>query len=117
MTEEKARYMRDILDAYLSGKKIQIKIAHSDEWTDLKKDDDIIFNSDMWTYRVKPGQETLCQRGDVNYKNPYKIKRTGEAQDMILTLCDTYSFAAIGRVFGYSRERVRQIYEEKRGKI
>lgn len=38
------------------------------------------------------------------------IKRTGEAQDMIITLCDFYTYASIARVFGYSTERVRQLY-------
>lgn len=37
-------------------------------------------------------------------------KRTGEAQDMIVTLCDFYTYASIARVFGYSKERVRQLY-------
>lgn len=42
--------------------------------------------------------------------------RTGEAQDMIITLCDFYSQASVARVFGYSKERVRQIYNEAKAK-
>ena len=41
-------------------------------------------------------------------------KRTGEVRDMIVTLCDYYSYASIGRVFGYSRERIRQIWKESK---
>lgn len=36
-------------------------------------------------------------------------KRTGEAHEMIRELSKTFTNAAIARVFGYSRERVRQI--------
>ena len=42
--------------------------------------------------------------------------RTGEAHDMIVTLCDFYSQASIARVFGYSKERVRQLYNEAKAK-
>lgn len=48
-----------------------------------------------------------------NNEYNYKIKRTGEAHDMIKTLSETYSCAAIARVFGYSKERIRQIVNEK----
>lgn len=43
-------------------------------------------------------------------------KRTGEARDMIVYLSEKFTNAAIGRVFGYSKERIRQILieEEKR---
>lgn len=37
------------------------------------------------------------------------IRRTGEAMDMIKTLIPLYQDASIARVFGYSRERIRQI--------
>lgn len=40
------------------------------------------------------------------------IKRTGIAMDMIRTLLPYYTDASIGRVFGYSRERIRQIREQ-----
>lgn len=43
-------------------------------------------------------------------------KRTGIAQDMIITLCDSYSMASIAKVFGYTKERVRQIYHEAKQK-
>lgn len=36
-------------------------------------------------------------------------RRTGEVHDMIRTLAKTYNYASIARVFGYTRERVRQI--------
>lgn len=42
-------------------------------------------------------------------------KRTGTAHDMIVTLCDYYNMASIAKVFGYSKERVRQIYHEAKG--
>ncbi len=38
-----------------------------------------------------------------------KIRRTGEAIDMIKTLLPFYTDASIARVFGYSKERIRQI--------
>lgn len=41
-----------------------------------------------------------------------QFKRTGEAMDMIKTLLDFYTDASIARVFGYSRERIRQIRME-----
>ena len=39
-------------------------------------------------------------------------KRTGEAREMIKELSKTFTYAAIARVFGYSKERVRQICME-----
>lgn len=42
-------------------------------------------------------------------------KRTGEVQDMIITLCDHYNMSSVARVFGYSKERVRQIYHAAKG--
>ena len=41
-----------------------------------------------------------------------KIRRTGEAMDMIKTLLPFYTDASIARVFGYSKERIRQIRNE-----
>lgn len=37
------------------------------------------------------------------------MKRSGFAQDMIRELSKTFTYASIGRVFGYSKERIRQI--------
>ena len=45
--------------------------------------------------------------------SPCSCKRTGEAQEMIKELSKTFTFAAIARVFGYTKERVRQICTEK----
>ena len=39
----------------------------------------------------------------------HSCKRTGEAQDMIRYLAKAFTMASIARVFGYTRERVRQI--------
>lgn len=39
-------------------------------------------------------------------------KRTGEAHDMIRELSKTFTMASIARVFGYSKERVRQICDQ-----
>lgn len=39
----------------------------------------------------------------------HSCKRTGEAHDMIRHLSKTFTMASIARVFGYSRERIRQI--------
>lgn len=40
------------------------------------------------------------------------LRRTGEAMDMIKTLIPVYTDASIARVFGYSKERIRQIRNE-----
>ena len=56
--------------------------------------------------------KTIYKKGNPDYVNPYKIKHTGEAQDMIKTLCATYTDASIARVFGYSKERIRQLRME-----
>lgn len=40
------------------------------------------------------------------------LKRTGEAQDMIRTLIPVYTDAAIARVFGYSKTRIKAIRKE-----
>ena len=42
----------------------------------------------------------------------HSCKRTGEAQDMIRHLAKTFTMASIARVFGYTRESIRQICEE-----
>lgn len=39
----------------------------------------------------------------------HSCKRTGEAHDMIRHLSKTFTTASIARVFGYSKERIRQI--------
>ena len=39
----------------------------------------------------------------------HSCKRTGEAQDMIRYLAKAFTFASIARVFGYTRESIRQI--------
>ena len=39
----------------------------------------------------------------------HSCKRTGEAQDMIRYLSKTFTMASIARVFGYTRENIRQI--------
>ena len=39
----------------------------------------------------------------------HSCKRTGEAQDMIRYLSKTFTIASIARVFGYTRENIRQI--------
>ena len=39
----------------------------------------------------------------------HSCKRTGEAQNMIRYLSKAFTMASIARVFGYTRERIRQI--------
>ena len=41
----------------------------------------------------------------------HSCKRTGEAQDMIRYLSKAFTMASIARVFGYTRESIRQICE------
>ena len=42
----------------------------------------------------------------------HSCKRTGEAQDMIRYLSKAFTMASIARVFGYTRESIRQICAE-----
>ena len=42
----------------------------------------------------------------------HSCKRTGEAHDMIKYLSKSFTMASIARVFGYSKERIRQICVE-----
>ena len=42
----------------------------------------------------------------------HSCKRTGEAQNMIRHLAKTFTMASIARVFGYTRENIRQICAE-----
>ena len=42
----------------------------------------------------------------------HSCKRTGETHDMIQYLSKTFTMASIARVFGYSKERIRQICAE-----
>ena len=42
----------------------------------------------------------------------HSCKRTGEAQDMIRYLSKAFTMASIARVFGYTRENIRQICAE-----
>ena len=51
-----------------------------------------------------------CKRHRSEVKlSAHSCKRTGEAQDMIRYLAKTFTMASIARVFGYSRESIRQI--------
>lgn len=43
----------------------------------------------------------------------HSCKRTGEAHDMIRHLSKTFTYASIARVFGYSKERIRQICADR----
>lgn len=76
-------------------------------------------------YGMKPvNVYSLLNSYGIKYKRKLTSKgvaravkhRTGEAQDMIVTLCDFYSQASIARVFGYFKERVRQLYNEAKAK-
>lgn len=42
----------------------------------------------------------------------HSCKRSGEAREMIFELSKTFSYASIARVFGYTKERIRQICNE-----
>lgn len=58
------------------------------------------------------GIECLSVKGKVkpfDLTDNRSMKRSGLAQDMIRELSKTFTYASIGRVFGYSRERIRQI--------
>lgn len=48
-------------------------------------------------------------KGKVRVDKGKGFRRSGEAHDMIRVLGETFTYASIARVFGYSKERVRQI--------
>lgn len=53
-----------------------------------------------------PYQRHNCKEAKLSI---HSCKRTGEAQDMIRYLSKAFTFASIARVFGYTRESIRQI--------
>ena len=53
---------------------------------------------------------------DVNKLSAHSCKRTGEAQNMIRYLSKAFTMASIARVFGYTRESIRQICAENEEK-
>lgn len=66
-------------------------------------------------YCRKNNIEYLTRKPKVGYKDngrKHSIKRSGLAQDMIRELSKTFTDASIARVFGYSKERIRQICME-----
>lgn len=71
-----------------------------------------VSDSTISWYRVKYGIEIIYNRGRAKKDSQCVIRRSGLAQDMIKTLCATYTDASIARVFGYSKERIRQLRME-----
>ena len=66
-------------------------------------------------YCRKNNIKYLTVKPKVGYKDnghKHRIKRSGLAQDMIRELSKTFTNASIARVFGYSKERIRQILLE-----
>ena len=55
-----------------------------------------------------------CKRhkSEVDKLSAHSCKRTGEAHDMIKYLSKAFTKSSIARVFGYSKERIRQICAE-----
>lgn len=55
-----------------------------------------------------------CKRNksEVVKLSVHSCKRTGETHEMIKYLSKTFTMASIARVFGYSKERIRQICTE-----
>lgn len=55
-----------------------------------------------------------CKRhkSEVVKLSVHSCKRTGETHEMIKYLSKTFTMASIARVFGYSKERIRQICTE-----
>ncbi len=60
------------------------------------------------THNIEP----VKNRIKMQYEHKGSLRRTGEAMDMIKTLIPTFTDASIARVFGYSKERIRQIRNE-----
>lgn len=59
------------------------------------------------TYKRHNGKEVKL--------STHSCKHTGEAHDMIRYLSKTFTMASIARVFGYSKERIRQICADTEG--
>ena len=60
------------------------------------------------SHNIKP----IKNRIKMVYEHKGSLRRTGEAMDMIKALIPTFTDASIARVFGYSKERIRQIRNE-----
>lgn len=76
------------------------------EHFDIKRDEVYRLESKYKTYALRHNKRS----SEEVVKN--KIKRTGEMQDMIRYLSNNFTYSAISRVFGYTKERVRQICKE-----
>lgn len=63
----------------------------------------ILYIEDLYGFRA------MRNKGSTKTEINPKIKRTGEAQEMIKFLSQEFTCASIARVFGYSKERIRQI--------
>lgn len=90
-------------------------------WSEYSKDHVILECMDHFNikrgevYRLESKYKVYALRHNgstVKTIEDRQIKRTGEMQDMIRYLSNKYTYASIGRVFGYTKERVRQICQE-----
>lgn len=98
----------------------QIDIVLSDEILEYAKNHtcaeisnkfDIPYNRLRYIF-LQHGIKFYRNKGKVAKGNNHSCKRTGEAREMIRELSKTFTMASIARVFGYSKERVRQICAE-----
>lgn len=63
----------------------------------------VLYIEGLYSFRA------MRNKGGIKTEINPKIKRTGEVQEMIKFLSQEFTYASIGRVFGYSKERIRQI--------
>lgn len=64
-----------------------------------------------WLYMKIRDMNLSCKRHNSKDAklSAHSCKRTGEAKDMIRYLSKAFTMASIARVFGYTRENIRQI--------
>lgn len=98
----------------------QISIAITDEIIEYAKTHTCVEVSNKFNLPYETLRHTFMAHDIKFYRHRGKAaeikknscKRTGEAHDMIRELSKTFTMSAIARVFGYSKERIRQICSE-----
>lgn len=97
------------IDIILSDEILEYAKTHT--CAEISSKFDIPYNSLRYVFR-KHGIKFYRNKGRISNGNRSSCKRTGEAHEMIRELSKTFTMASIARVFGYSKERVRQICAE-----
>jgi transposase len=97
------------IDIILSDEILEYAKTHT--CSEISSKFDIPYNNLRYVF-LKHGIKFYRNKGRISKGNNSTCKRTGEAHEMIRELSKTFTMASIARVFGYSKERVRQICAE-----